>query len=1162
MLRLKDVRMKPKLISLFLLVGLIPIALVGWWSTRLATKALMNNAYAQLTAVREIKKSQIEKFFAERQGDMGVLIDTVDTLRKEAFDKLAAVREVKRAAVARYFDSIRGQIVTFSEDQMVVDAMATFKEAFRSYPTERGLTKDKLALLRRELATYYSGEFRAEYRTRSNGRNPAVEALVSRLDPEAVALQYAYIRANRHPLGAKHNLDRAGERTRYNDRHGKVHPIIRKYLEKFGYYDIFLVDAQSGHIVYSVFKEVDYATSLADGPYAQSGIGEAFRRASAVADKDHVVMVDYRKYFPSYEAPAGFVAAPIYDGPEKIGVAIFQFPIDRLNTIMSERSGLGKTGETYLVGADKLMRSDSYLDPHHHSVAASFRDPGQGKVDTHAVNEALAGRTGAGVIIDYNGNPVLSAYAPIRYGDMNWAVLAEIDVAEAFSPVDAKGNDFYAKYIKKYGYYDLFLINPDGYCFYTVAKETDYQTNFVTGPYADSGLGQLTQQVLNSRRFALADFAPYAPSNNEPAAFIAQPLVHDGRVELVVALQLSLEAINSIMQQRDGMGRTGETYLVGPDKLMRSDSYLDATHHSVKASFADPSKGSVDTEAARHALSGNTANKVVIDYNGHPVLSAYTPVKLAGVTWALMAEIDQAEVQEPIKDLIVSVVVTAAIITVIVALVALFIARQIARPLEKGVAFTNAVARGDLAVSIDLDQKDEVGVLAEAMKTMVANLQATVRVAERIAAGDLAVTVNLLSDKDTLGHALTAMVANLKATVGVAEQIALGDLDVTVNVLSEKDTLGKSLEAMVANLQATVQVAEKIAGGDLTATVNVLSDKDALGKALATMVQQLNLIVVDVKTAADQVAAGSQQMSSSSEEMSQGANEQAAAAEEASSSMEEMAANIKQNADNAMTTEKIALRSAEDAAKGGDAVSATVQAMSEIAQKISIIEEIARQTDLLALNAAIEAARAGVHGKGFAVVASEVRKLAERSQTAAGEISNLSVESVEVAQTAGDMLAQLVPDIKKTAELVQEISAASNEQNSGAEQINHAIQQLDQVIQQNASVSEEMASTSEELAGQAEQLQGTIEFFKVEDNGRSHRRHSPVPSNAPAHPAITGEVAHMNGQPPADASGGTKSPHLTSRSNGDAGKPADGVILDLRSTPKDIDFNDGEFEQY
>ncbi|MBJ6750317.1 HAMP domain-containing methyl-accepting chemotaxis protein [Geomonas anaerohicana] len=240
------------------------------------------------------------------------------------------------------------------------------------------------------------------------------------------------------------------------------------------------------------------------------------------------------------------------------------------------------------------------------------------------------------------------------------------------------------------------------------------------------------------------------------------------------------------------------------------------------------------------------------------------------------------------------------------------------------------------------------------------------------------------------------------------------------------------------------------------------------------IIRSVRVVVGEVMNAANNVSSGSQQMSQGAEELSQGATEQASAAEEASSSMEQMSANVRQNADNALQTEKIALKTAADAKESGEAVTKTVHAMREIAGKISIIEEIARQTNLLALNAAIEAARAGEHGKGFAVVASEVRKLAERSQKAAAEISNLSQGSVEVADKAGEMLAQMLPNIQKTSELVQEITAACKEQDAGVVQINQAIQQLDQVIQQNASAAEEMASTAEELASQAEQLQGAI----------------------------------------------------------------------------------------
>jgi methyl-accepting chemotaxis protein len=259
--------------------------------------------------------------------------------------------------------------------------------------------------------------------------------------------------------------------------------------------------------------------------------------------------------------------------------------------------------------------------------------------------------------------------------------------------------------------------------------------------------------------------------------------------------------------------------------------------------------------------------------------------------------------------------------------------------------------------------------------------------------------------------------------------------------------------------------------------------------------------------------------------------------------MEEMASTIRQNTDNAAQTQSIATKVAEDANVGGEAVNRTVKAMRDISDKISIIEEISRQTNMLALNAAIEAARAGEHGKGFAVVADAVRKLAERSQAAAAEISNLSSTSVEIAENAGNLLNRIVPEIQKTSDLVREINAASNEQNIGAEQINQALQQLDSVIQQNASASEEMASTSEELAAQAEQLQETITLLdkiRVETSWE-RKRHAAKP--------IAGKKAGL-------AKGFGSIGH--SRSGQDQKK---GIQLDLSDSDEHRDLDD-EFEKY
>jgi methyl-accepting chemotaxis protein len=387
---------------------------------------------------------------------------------------------------------------------------------------------------------------------------------------------------------------------------------------------------------------------------------------------------------------------------------------------------------------------------------------------------------------------------------------------------------------------------------------------------------------------------------------------------------------------------------------------------------------------------------------------------------------------------------------------------------------------------------------------------------------------------------LEAVINPLNVSAKYVELISKGDNPppITDTYYGDFNLIKNNLNTLVVAMNDITSAAEEISNGNLTVDIHERSPQDKLMQALASMVSGLTRTVSDIRGIAGEVAAASQSISTASIQVSKGASAQAAAAEEASSSMEEMVSNIKQNADNAQQTDKIANKSARDAQESGKSVLEAVSAMKEIANKISIIEEIARQTNLLALNAAIEAARAGEHGKGFAVVAAEVRKLAERSQKAAAEINQLSSTTLRVSEKSGEMLDKLVPDIQRTAELVQEISAASKEQDTGAEQINKALQQLEKVIQQNASASEEMASTTEELTGQSDQLVSALGFFHTGDEGVGRKvggAKAARPSQGVAHAA----------KPAAHTAPGAKA--------------GGGVNLRLKDKHDDLD---GEFERF
>lgn len=376
-----------------------------------------------------------------------VYVSAEQAVMAKSVAQLEAVRSIKANQLQQYFQTLEAQIAAFAEDRMVVEAMRDFRVSFRTAMEESEITPDDLDNRRKQLRTYYANEFSEAYRQRHPDKSPDAGSLFDALDDESVYLQYEYLRSNPNPLGHKQQLDRAGDRSTYSDHHAKYHPVIRSFQEKFGLYDVLLADLETGDVVYSCFKELEFTTSLKDGPHAKSNLGRAFAKAAAADSADFVAFVDYEPYLPSHDQAAMFLAAPIFDDGKKVGVVAFQAPINRVSAILDERTGLGQTGETYAVGPDKLFRNDSrFVD----ELRTSGRIKSQTtiinpeiKLDTEAAQGALSGKSATKQSVDYRGREVLNAWQPITVhagidGDkaVAWGLISKIDLSEVREPIE------------------------------------------------------------------------------------------------------------------------------------------------------------------------------------------------------------------------------------------------------------------------------------------------------------------------------------------------------------------------------------------------------------------------------------------------------------------------------------------------------------------------------------------------------------------------------------------------------------------------------------------------------------------------------------------------------------------------------------------------------
>ena len=794
--------MSTKVVVLFLIAGLVPLGISGFIGHRTSSQALKEQAFKQLVSIRETKKDQIEE----------------------------------------YFSNIEKQITAYSRDSMIINAMEEFKTSFKLFRQENEIDDSQLKGYRTALQTYYTRDFTKEYKRQNNGLDPDVDKYFGQLDNDAVLLQTFYIRSNDYELGEKHKLDFASDQSTYSNHHGYYHNRIREFQKQFGFYDVFLVDPDSGHIVYSVFKEVDFATSLIDGPYANTNLGKVFREANKSTSPEYTKLVDFAPYTPSYESAASFIASPIFDGQRKVGVLIFQMPIDRINMVMTSNhkwksTGLGESGETYAIGSDFTMRSQS--------------------------------------------------------------------------------------------------------------------------------------------RFLIED----------------------------------KEGYNAQMEK------------LGVDKSLLN--IIDAKHSTILLQ-------KIETKGTHAAIAGETNVEIFKDYRHVPVLSAYTPLDIKGVNWAIMAEIDEEEALRAATNLGKQMMMLSGVLLFVIIGLSILVIRITGR-------VTNVIKK---MVASLTDCSSQISDASEQISAS----------SHTLAQG----ATEQASSLEETSASMEEMSAMTKQNAQNAEETSkLVDVCTTVAEDGNKSVaeVSSSMEEITASSKKIAEITKVIDG--IASQTSSLALK--AGNDTAQIIKQGNSFAVVAK------------------EVRNLANKSTTATKNTRVIVEDcitLADKFDNEADESKEFKK---------------------KIKKITQGIKEIETIAFQTNLLALNAAVEAARASDNGEKFAAVAEEVRNLAKKSAEAAKDTTVLINECVQKAGNGTSISAKcketmenIVKDVKRASVLTREITEASAEQSEGVNQVTEAVQQMDQVTQQTAASAEETASASEELAAQALTMKEQIDILAMQVGGKGN----------------------------------------------------------------------------
>lgn len=590
----------------------------------------------------------------------------------------------------------------------------------------------------------------------------------------------------------------------------------------------------------------------------------------------------------------------------------------------------------------------------------------------------------------------------------------------AYKQIYNKYYDYFNAMKEKYDFYDIFVIGVSyGHVAFTISQESDFGANLKHGIYRDTHLAELWKSVKETNKTHLIDFKPYAPSNGEPASFIGTPIKEDGEVLAIFAIQVSLNEINSIMQDRTGMGGSGETYLIGEDYLPRSDLYFGEGKHSVLYSFQNPQQSKIQTIASEKALTGKEGIEIIKDYRGVPVYSAYEPLDIEGVNWAIMAEIDVSEVNAPINTMIITIVIIAVVISAIILVLSILLSRSIANPIKQATGLISDMAKGRLTDErAETKSKDEIGTLIDSLNVML----------------DFLIQRNVLMGK-----------------------IAGGDLRVNVKLASEEDEVGISLKEMVESLN------------DIIRQINA-------------SVEQIEMGSNQISESTQQLSAGSSEQASSLEEITASASEIASQAQgnvDNANKADNIATKTKDNAESGNKQMRQLVLAMEQINKSSNDIKNVIKIIDDIAFQTNLL---ALNADIEAARVGKYGKGFAVVANSVRTLASKSAKAVKETAVMIDEaIENIEKGNNLVDVTAKQLeeIENIAVDLKN---IVQEVTEASQDQAAGIEEMNTGLNQIEDVVQSNSANAEENAAATEELSAQAKRLKEMVSHFKISDD--------------------------------------------------------------------------------